>query len=594
MTGPLTPREIEAFIESGYVWVRGAISPRVAAQTVADVFSPGGTLENAYKRTDAGLQAHDVVGLPLDDCTAWPANRMDVDTGFQARVSELSPRLLGALQQLVGNAELRRPQIGSRWILNLDQWERPSDPERLLVMRRGMRWHIDTPGPATTLRHRFDGLTLLILWSDVAQLGGGTLYSSQGFGRLVDTLIESPEGIDTTQTNWAAPLIRDCDDIAEMVGRAGDVLITHPFMMHARPHHHGKAVRILENPTFRVSLALDYSPANPAPSPVEEAVIRRIRRHDPIPPHMQREQVRREELTRAGTSLIEREPSRFLPTATETAERDQLASDLERAVFADWIETHAQGLRFHQGVPVSMAMAAIRVARRHMVSQRDVSLAAPMHSFHDAAFFDYPWSRLVLGLSNCEGINYVVFSLARACGLEAHMFEAREKDSSHSLVMMTHEGRWGLFDAWSDCAALWVDGWDPQQMFADWCDVPPLSLSEPFPELKEWSQWTADGATRTRSGLASREAFTRGILAHPLHVKPIEPPADLSSLLEQLDRTPPAPSRLPASWTEYLRLRTRLLAHQEADPAEALRDYLKAHRVGGLTRHLVEQLIRRQ
>jgi hypothetical protein len=59
-------------------------------------------------------------------------------------------------------------------------------------------------------------------------------------------------------------------------GRAGDVLLCHPFLVHAAQPHRGRVPRFMAQPPLEPTGPLDLSGA--APSPVERAVLNGLAR----------------------------------------------------------------------------------------------------------------------------------------------------------------------------------------------------------------------------------------------------------------------------------------------------------------------------
>lgn len=272
--GPLSAEEVEQFIEQGFVWVRRAFSPADAARVVESVLGEGGTAGPCTIVTPGGRREVDVRGLPLERAQEWPAARVNVDTRFGVPIAEFAPRLYGALRQLGGPRLVADLKLARGWILKA----RPEDEDSPCPIR-DLPWHIDAPGPDTHIVGRTDALTLFVLWSDLDPRGGGTMYSAAAFDRFVNHVLEHPQGVDTdARGTWTAKLLHGIDDARPLEGKAGDVLITHAWMLHSATLNFSSRVRVLGNPMVRVDRALDYSVSNPEPSAIELAVIRRMER----------------------------------------------------------------------------------------------------------------------------------------------------------------------------------------------------------------------------------------------------------------------------------------------------------------------------
>ena len=611
---PLTPEEIEHFIEKGWVWVRQAFSKEAAQRAVAAVFE-GGKVKRAYKRTADGPEQHAISGLPLDDCRAWEPNRVDIETDVQVRLAEFAPKLAGALAQLAGGHELRREFFGEHWILNLDYREMIGD--RPAFNPEGLRWHIDTPTRETTLHERFDAFTLLVLWSDVERHGGGTYFSTQAFHRFVDRLIVDPTPLDTADKQWAVPFVRGCKDFDGQVGQAGDVLITHAFMLHARPFNHRPRVRILENPTVMSTRTMDYSPSNPSPAPVEEAVIRRIRRLPELPAHLAadaKDQARREAWSRL---LIEQHPQFFFPGREycESLELEPRRTVLGLAdwLFRDWVRTHATEIEHTQVEPAPMVRGVVRAVRSLAVTQRSLRRLQIATSLHEGKNESASWFRMNLGVMNCEGVNYIAQQLLLALGFKAYIYEIRgEGGFSHTLVLAVREGRWVFVDGWSDASLFVIPGLNFDGKFEDFDWEPIPEISGPLEGVEDYDHWASRGYNFERNGLYEKRAFLEGcaledaafgitpaeIAANPGGRPARRTPLDLLPTVQELDERAasyraPHPEQVPESWRDYLRLRNEFLASPDFDEVAAYEAFLAKHEVGGVTKALVDQLLRR-
>jgi hypothetical protein len=70
-------------------------------------------------------------------------------------------------------------------------------------------------------------------------------------------------------------LIHQCRDFVEMTGELGDVVLLHPYMLHATSQNVIKHGRIITNPPITLREPLRFDRDNAADfSPVEQAVLR--------------------------------------------------------------------------------------------------------------------------------------------------------------------------------------------------------------------------------------------------------------------------------------------------------------------------------
>jgi hypothetical protein len=585
--GPLTPEEVEQFIEKGFVWVRQAFPREEAQRVVAEVFS-GGRMERNYKRTHEGEERYDISGLPLDDCRAWQADRIDVETGCLDAIASFAPRLHQAIQQLLGNHESRRLYMGGKWILNLDYVEIPEDAPAMDPDPHA--WHIDTPTPSTTLEGRNDALTLLVLWSDVEPKGGGTYFSTQGFHRVVDHLVQFEEGLDTTRDGWAAPFVLASSDARGQVGQAGDVLVTHGFMPHAAPRNHRRRVRILENPTVMVSRPLDYSPVNRHPAPVEEAVIRRINRLPELPAHLRRAVERGERRARLARVLNEQHPTAFFPGREYLRglpEEDRKSVGRTAAWLLDlWIDDQLLLIDEPPEDPVSQMRGVNRVLRSVGVTTRAVRGLDPSNRIEDGQLAESTWFRMVLGVLNSDTLSYLAHRILKRMGMRNYVYRMQSRaDGERSLVLGVREGRWGFVDPSSDCDLLTVPG----LRFEGVQDGDGL---EPLEGISTYAQW--DARDFGRHGFAAESEYRKGRV-----VEFSDEGAELRAFDEvaldvRMSNYKAAEAeQAPASWRDFLELRVAILLGEVEDGVLAYQRYMEAHSLRGVTRNLVQALLGR-
>ena len=279
----LTTDAKDAFVREGCLIIRNAFDKDAAQALKHATFDRKAPKPTLRHEQDFDLQELGrLEELNLLDWKTVPRARLYLETGRSLPIADFAPKLWRAVTDLVGGSEhITRKTMGEQWILNAE-FEKPPMPRMGRSYYRRSNWHIDEPGERTTLANRHDALALLLLWSDVDPGGGGPLYSGESLARVVQQLetaeTNSPNRcLDTRNYKWARRAIADCNDIQEFTGHAGDVLITHALALHAAQANYSRRVRILENPTVRLSKPLNYSPDNPHPSPAERAIIDRLR-----------------------------------------------------------------------------------------------------------------------------------------------------------------------------------------------------------------------------------------------------------------------------------------------------------------------------
>lgn len=253
----LSPTEIDRFRETGVLPLREAF-PRAAALHIQERI--WNELENASP-------------LRRDDPATWrlAAHWRVSDIIAPAFAAIQSPRLTAAMSDLLGTAAWSYPRHWTHGLL-----ASPPDPATTpwrITTAAGVRtaWHWD--GKWTSPH---DGLWFLPLYSQIGHRGGGTMLLA-GSSRLLNRfyaglsakerqasqghlrqrfLASHPylrvlAGIDPSaedRLDFLAPQ-RDVDgqelQVLEASGEPGDVWLTDPHVLHAKPVHHGPRPRFL-------------------------------------------------------------------------------------------------------------------------------------------------------------------------------------------------------------------------------------------------------------------------------------------------------------------------------------------------------------
>jgi hypothetical protein len=212
------------------------------------------------------------LGYDPDDPGTWEQPRVHMPSLRHLEVRDFAPKVWGAACELLGGAErIEQPYTwGDGFIVNLGlgadrEWEPPA--------RRSTGWHKD----GDFFRHFLDspeqGLLTLVLWSDIEPRGGGTFVAADSVAPVARLLADAPEGILPDDFDYD-DLISQCDDFVETTGRLGDVVLLHPFVLHAVSQNH-RGPRFITNPPIALREPMRFDRPDPADrSPVEQAVLR--------------------------------------------------------------------------------------------------------------------------------------------------------------------------------------------------------------------------------------------------------------------------------------------------------------------------------
>jgi hypothetical protein len=248
----LTDDQIDQFLKRGHVVLTHCFS-RVLARQWTDP---------AWARL--GYAAHDP--------TTWRETRVHMPTARRIEFKELAPRAWTAACQLLGGeARLKQPcNCGDGFIINFRHgatrpWKSPS--------AGSPGWHKD----GDFFRHFLDspeqGLLTLVIWSDIEPRGGGTFVACDSVPVVARFLAARPEGVRPGQIDSRA-LIAQCHDFVEFTGQVGDVVLLHPFVLHASSPNHSGRPRFLTNPPVQLKRPMCFDRRHEEEhSPVERAVL---------------------------------------------------------------------------------------------------------------------------------------------------------------------------------------------------------------------------------------------------------------------------------------------------------------------------------
>ena len=250
----LNPQQIDQFIEEGYTVVREAFAKDVARQ-VRDL-----------------LWKH--MGLDPSDPKAWKEPVVHIREVFTGEpfARAFTDRLWGAFDDLMGEGRYRRDNPGLGWWpvafpgFDLPPWK---------PLATG--WHVDGIQFHHHLNSPDQGLLPIFLFSDIAPGDGGTAVCPGSHRWTARVLAEAePEGLPLEELRKRV-LKNPVTQAVEMTGQAGDVALTHPFILHTRSTNTGKNVRFICNPCQSLREPMNLKRANVGDhSPVELAIVKAL------------------------------------------------------------------------------------------------------------------------------------------------------------------------------------------------------------------------------------------------------------------------------------------------------------------------------
>jgi hypothetical protein len=254
--------DVDAFARDGYVAVRGA----VGADTVAACQE---LIWTAMERRR----------IRRDDPGSWPplVEGMDDLAGEPLLAAYTAPPLTAAYDELIGPGRwehamrsVRPADIGKTVVVRF-----PAEDERA-----NAGYHIEGSYPApdgssagwVNIRSRNRGLLALILFTDVGRHDAPTRLLCGSHLAVPQFLAPYGEaGTDSDADFWRPSTL--CMNAAHATGKAGDVFLCHPFIVHtATWPHRGAGPRMIAQPAVSApdGFVLDGSD----PSPVARAIVK--------------------------------------------------------------------------------------------------------------------------------------------------------------------------------------------------------------------------------------------------------------------------------------------------------------------------------
>ena len=248
----LSDEQVQHFIQYGFV-------------QLSDCFDR----DFAYEWTEAAFGR---LGYDPNDPSTWEKPIIHMPGDSYLTVKEFSPKAWHAMAQLLGGEDRMQDNLrwGNGFIVNFSlgadrEWVPPS-PEAGGWHKDGdFFWHfLDSPE---------QGLLVIVIWRDIEPQGGGTFMCADSIKPVSELLLAHPEGLHPFEGDFARDIAK-CHDFREATGKAGDVILMHPYMLHASSQNHSGKARFITNPPVALKEPMNFNRENPADySPVERAVL---------------------------------------------------------------------------------------------------------------------------------------------------------------------------------------------------------------------------------------------------------------------------------------------------------------------------------
>lgn len=246
--------DVDAFVSEGFVVLRGAFDAETAAACREEMWA------------ELGAQ-----GIRRDDRRSWttPVVRVDCRNAGPMAVAASSRMLVAACDLLIGAGRWTAPVPAAGGPVRFPSERYPGDAGHHI---EGNWWGGDEYW--TDLRSRGRGLTAFILYSDVGPDDAPTRLVRGS--HLFIPPIMARAGEKGMGGGAAAAMLQPsvlCRGVAHCTGRAGDIYLCHPFMVHtATWPHRGEGPRMMGQPGVAVPDGFRIDGSDP--SPVATAIVR--------------------------------------------------------------------------------------------------------------------------------------------------------------------------------------------------------------------------------------------------------------------------------------------------------------------------------
>ncbi|KAI9909537.1 hypothetical protein PsorP6_014804 [Peronosclerospora sorghi] len=252
---PLDPASIDAFIRDGFVVLRAAFL-RSSAHTCRELLWHRLANDGITKDPSTWVERHGIAELYSKEDHAVYGDM-------------LSRRLTRAIDQLCGTNRWKRFDLGW-WMITFPVQAEPP-------WGAAGKWHVDGASYQHHVDSKESGLVAIFLLSDIGPTEGGTALAVGSHKRVAKLLQQSePHGMKGGTLSYQARQLQG-QEIREVTGQAGDVVLLHPFLLHARSKNLGRkgvdSVRIICNPNVQLHRKMKLHRRDGRLSPVERAIV---------------------------------------------------------------------------------------------------------------------------------------------------------------------------------------------------------------------------------------------------------------------------------------------------------------------------------
>lgn len=235
----LTTEQVDHFIKYGFIHLEDCFSREFAETWI--------------------IKAWDRLDVDPNDSATWKSPFVRMRNENFVELESFSPKVFHAMCDLLGGKERIRLPIkwGDGFLINFSlgvdrEWMHPSSDID--------GWHKDGNFFYHFLDSPEQALLVIVIWKDTPPRGGGTFIAPDSIGVVAEHLLSNPQGIHRENFDFAS-LISKCTDFREITGKAGDVVLLHPFMLHASSQNHSGEPRFITNPLVSLKQPMQFKRA---------------------------------------------------------------------------------------------------------------------------------------------------------------------------------------------------------------------------------------------------------------------------------------------------------------------------------------------
>ncbi|MCE9592352.1 MAG: hypothetical protein K8S99_17745 [Planctomycetes bacterium] len=250
----LTDGQVEQFLAHGVVTI-----PRALPRDFCEA-----EVQKAWTR----------LGIKEHDRSTWNFTRTNMPTLDAFPFEKHAPRAWNAICDILGGPErVKDPCVFyNNMIVVLNNADTPWAPPSA----SSPGWHKD----GDWFRHFLDSpeqaLLIIVLWRDIEPQGGGTYFASDSVREMARLYVNKPEGGYPTDEDFARAL-GNCRDFHELTGKAGDIVLMHPYMLHAVSINTRPEPRVICNVCVSLKEPMNFNRPDPADfSLVERSVLQAL------------------------------------------------------------------------------------------------------------------------------------------------------------------------------------------------------------------------------------------------------------------------------------------------------------------------------